>query len=122
MIRTVITLLSHDLAVAFKSKTLYLIVCIPLFVYATLTLVDLDAVAVLPAAAAVAFLRRLPLPSLLLRASGGDEAGAGEEEVKEEREEEEAGSLAARRNAALLRHQTSVPSQVAASVEERGAA
>ena len=40
MIRTVITLLTHDLAVAFKNKTLYLIVCIPLFVYATLTLVD----------------------------------------------------------------------------------
>lgn len=40
MIRTVITLLTHDLAVAFKSKTLYLVVCIPLFVYATLTLVD----------------------------------------------------------------------------------
>jgi ABC-2 type transport system permease protein len=40
MIRTVITLLTHDLAVAFKNKTLYLIICIPLFVYATLTLVD----------------------------------------------------------------------------------
>lgn len=40
MIRTVITLLAHDLAVAFKNKTIYLIVCIPLFVYATLTLVD----------------------------------------------------------------------------------
>jgi ABC-2 type transport system permease protein len=40
MIRTVITLLTHDLAVAFKSKTLYLVICIPLFVYATLTLVD----------------------------------------------------------------------------------
>ena len=40
MIRTVITLLAHDLAVAFKNKTLYLVVCIPLFVYATLTLVD----------------------------------------------------------------------------------
>lgn len=40
MIRTVITLLTHDLAVAFKNKTIYLIVCIPLFVYATLTLTD----------------------------------------------------------------------------------
>ena len=40
MIRTVTTLLSHDLAVAFKNKTLYLIICIPLFVYATLTMVD----------------------------------------------------------------------------------
>ncbi|MEI6166146.1 MAG: ABC transporter permease [bacterium] len=40
MIRTVITLLTHDLAVAFKSKTLFLIICIPLFVFATLTLVD----------------------------------------------------------------------------------
>jgi ABC-2 type transport system permease protein len=40
MIRTVITLLAHDLAVAFKNKTLYLVLCIPLFVFATLTLVD----------------------------------------------------------------------------------
>ena len=40
MIRTVTTLLSHDLAVAFKNKTLYLIICIPLFVCATLTMVD----------------------------------------------------------------------------------
>ena len=40
MIRTVITLLTHDLAVAFKNKTLFLVVCIPLFVYATLALVD----------------------------------------------------------------------------------
>ncbi len=40
MIRNVVTLLLHDLAVAFKNKTLYLIVCMPLFVYATLTLVD----------------------------------------------------------------------------------
>lgn len=40
MIRNVVILLAHDLAVAFKNKTLYLIICIPLFVYATLTLVD----------------------------------------------------------------------------------
>ena len=40
MIRNVIILLAHDLAVAFKNKTIYLIVCMPLFVYATLTLVD----------------------------------------------------------------------------------
>jgi ABC-2 type transport system permease protein len=40
MIRTVITLLAHDLAVAFKNKTIYLILGIPIFVYATLTLVD----------------------------------------------------------------------------------
>ena len=40
MIRTVTTLLSHDLAIAFKNKTIYLIICIPLFVYATLTMVD----------------------------------------------------------------------------------
>jgi len=40
MIRTVAILLSHDLAVAFKNKTIYLIICIPLFVYATLTMVD----------------------------------------------------------------------------------
>lgn len=36
----VITLLAHDVAVAFKNKTVYLILCVPLFVYATLTLVD----------------------------------------------------------------------------------
>lgn len=36
----IITLLTHDLAVAFKNKTLLLIVCMPLFVYATLALVD----------------------------------------------------------------------------------
>jgi len=40
MIRTGIILLAHDLAVAFKNKTLYLIICMPLFVYATLLLVD----------------------------------------------------------------------------------
>jgi len=40
MIRTVIRLIMHDLAVAFKNKTVYLIVCIPLFVYGTLMLVD----------------------------------------------------------------------------------
>lgn len=40
MIRNVVILLAHDLAVAFKNKTLYLIVCIPLFVFATLTLID----------------------------------------------------------------------------------
>ena len=71
---------------------------------------DGDAVAV-PAV----LLRRLPLPSVPLRAGAAAAEEAGEDE-------EEGGSLAARRNAALLRHQTSVPSQVAASVEERGAA
>lgn len=40
MIRNIVILLTHDLAVAFKNKTIYLIVCIPLFVYATLILVD----------------------------------------------------------------------------------
>lgn len=40
MIRNIVILLAHDLAVAFKNKTLYLIVCMPLFVYATLMLVD----------------------------------------------------------------------------------
>jgi len=40
MIRNIIILLAHDLAVALKNKTLCLIVCIPLFVYATLALVD----------------------------------------------------------------------------------
>lgn len=40
MIRAIVTLLKHDLAVAFKNKTLCLIIGIPLFVYATLTLVD----------------------------------------------------------------------------------
>ena len=60
-----------------------------------------------------------------LRASAAEaaEAEAAEAEAgKDDEEGEQAGSLAARRNAALLRHQTSVPSQVAASVEERGAA
>lgn len=33
-------LLKHDLSVAFKNKTLYLVVCIPLFVFTTLSLVD----------------------------------------------------------------------------------
>ena len=40
MIRTLLILLAHDLAVAFKNKTVYLVVGIPLFVYATLMLVD----------------------------------------------------------------------------------
>lgn len=40
MIRNISTLLAHDLAVAFKNKTLYLVICIPLFVYATLMMVD----------------------------------------------------------------------------------
>ena len=40
MNRAVITLLAHDLAVAFKNKTFYLVLGIPLFVYATLTAVD----------------------------------------------------------------------------------
>jgi ABC-2 type transport system permease protein len=40
MSRSLFILLAHDLAVAFKNKTVYLIVGIPLFVYATLALVD----------------------------------------------------------------------------------
>ena len=40
MIRTVAMLLGHDLAVAFKNKTLVLVLCIPLFVYATLAVVE----------------------------------------------------------------------------------
>jgi ABC-2 type transport system permease protein len=40
MSRSVFILFAHDLAVAFKNKTVYLIVGIPLFVYATLALVD----------------------------------------------------------------------------------
>jgi len=40
MIRNVITLASNDLAIAFKNKTLYLILFIPLFVFLTLQLVD----------------------------------------------------------------------------------
>jgi ABC-2 type transport system permease protein len=40
MMRNILILLTHDLAVAFKNKTLYLIICIPLFVFATMTLVD----------------------------------------------------------------------------------
>lgn len=40
MIRNLLTLVAHDLAVAFKNKTLLLMVCIPLFVFATLQLLD----------------------------------------------------------------------------------
>lgn len=40
MIRNVTTLLRHDLAVAFKNKTIHLVICIPLFICATLTLAD----------------------------------------------------------------------------------
>ena len=40
MFRHVLILVAHDLAVAFKNKTLILLICIPLFVYATLLLVD----------------------------------------------------------------------------------
>ncbi len=40
MFRHVIMLVAHDLAVAFKNKTLILLICIPLFVYGTLLLVD----------------------------------------------------------------------------------
>ena len=40
MIRNALTLIRHDLAVAFKNKTFILLVCIPLFVFATLRLVD----------------------------------------------------------------------------------
>jgi hypothetical protein len=40
MIRNVVILLAHDLAVALKNKTFYLIICMPLFVVATLRLVD----------------------------------------------------------------------------------
>lgn len=40
MIRNVITLVAHDLAVAFKNKTVLLLVCIPFFVYGALMLID----------------------------------------------------------------------------------
>ncbi len=40
MIRNALTLVRHDLAVAIKNKTFILLVCIPLFVFATLALVD----------------------------------------------------------------------------------
>lgn len=40
MIRNIVTLTAHDLAIAFKNKTLYLILFIPLFVFLTLQLVD----------------------------------------------------------------------------------
>lgn len=40
MISNVITLVVHDLAVAFKNKTILLIIFIPLFVYGTLMMVD----------------------------------------------------------------------------------
>lgn len=40
MIRYIATLTGHDLAIALKNKTLYLILFIPLFVFMVLTLVD----------------------------------------------------------------------------------
>jgi hypothetical protein len=40
MIRNIFILMGHDLAVAFKNKTVYLVIGIPLFVCATLALVD----------------------------------------------------------------------------------
>jgi ABC-2 type transport system permease protein len=40
VIRTVAVLLGHDLLVAFKNKTLVLVLCIPLLVYATLAAVE----------------------------------------------------------------------------------
>ena len=40
MMRNLTALMAHDLAVAFKNKTLLLMVCIPIFVYGTLMLVD----------------------------------------------------------------------------------
>lgn len=40
MMRNIMTLTANDLAVAFKNKTLYLILFIPLFVFLTLQLVD----------------------------------------------------------------------------------
>jgi len=40
MIRNIITLTLNDLAIAFKNKTIYLIVFIPLFVFVSLKLVD----------------------------------------------------------------------------------
>jgi len=40
MSRSLMILVAHDLAVAWKSKTLILLVCVPLFVYGTLLLVD----------------------------------------------------------------------------------
>ena len=40
MIRNVVILTLNDLAIAFKNKTLYLILFIPLFVFVALQLVD----------------------------------------------------------------------------------
>lgn len=40
MIRTILILLSNDLAIAFKNKTLYLVLFVPLFVFMTLKLID----------------------------------------------------------------------------------
>lgn len=40
MIGTIITLLTHDVAVALRNKTIFLVVCVPLFIYVTLTVVD----------------------------------------------------------------------------------
>ena len=40
MIRNIITLTLNDLAIAFKNKTIYLIIFIPFFVFLSLKLVD----------------------------------------------------------------------------------
>jgi ABC-2 type transport system permease protein len=40
MIRNIITLTVNDLAIAFKNKTIFLIIFIPLFVFVSLTLID----------------------------------------------------------------------------------
>lgn len=66
MIRTVIILLAHDLAVAYKTKTLYLVLCIPLFVYATLALVDPSAAGAVRSK--IALLRTGSYPPVVLEA------------------------------------------------------
>ena len=63
MFRHVIMLVAHDLAVAFKNKTLILLVCIPLFVYGTLLLVDRSDAD--PAAIRLGFLATEPIDTAL---------------------------------------------------------
>lgn len=64
MTHRIATLLLHDLAVSFKSKSLYLVIFIPLFVYATLTMVDSNETRV--AHVNLALIRTAPYPPVIL--------------------------------------------------------
>lgn len=64
--RTIITLTMNDLAVAFKNKTIYLILFIPFFVFFSLKLVDrTDAV---PKRVTIGLIQNEPYPPLILQA------------------------------------------------------